>query len=135
MHPGTAARAYYSCPNYHVSTFRGFFIYNISWIEHLNDELKCLYWCRTGRCAIFQWIDGPEMVDPRILLFRQKAKKLYNKYKRWVPPPPNPPPMTDEEKKIAIDTRMANPPLCYCGVPAKIHRMMPGAPYTPQFKC
>jgi hypothetical protein len=27
---------------------------------------------------------------------------------------------------------MANPPLCYCGVPAKIHPMMAGAPYTPQ---
>jgi hypothetical protein len=44
----------------------------------------------------FQWIDGPEMVDPRILLFRQKAKNPYDKYKHWVPPPPNPPPMTDE---------------------------------------
>jgi hypothetical protein len=44
MHPDTTARAYYSCPDYRVSTFRGFFlIYNISWIEGLNDELKCLY--------------------------------------------------------------------------------------------
>jgi hypothetical protein len=54
MHPDTVTRAYYSCPDYRVSTFHGFFlIYNISWIERLNDELKCLYWCRTGRCAIF----------------------------------------------------------------------------------
>jgi hypothetical protein len=54
MHPDTAARAYYSCFYYRVSTFHGFFlIYNISWIEQLNDELKCLYWCRIGRCAIF----------------------------------------------------------------------------------
>jgi hypothetical protein len=54
MHPDTAARAYYSCPDYRVSTFHGFFlIYNISWIERLNDELKCLFWCKTGRCAIF----------------------------------------------------------------------------------
>jgi hypothetical protein len=85
-------------------------------------------------CYFFQWIDGPEMVNPRILLFRQKAKKPYDKYKRWVPPPPNPPPMTDEEKKIAIATHMANPPLCYCGVLAKIHPMMSWVPYTPQFK-
>jgi hypothetical protein len=31
MHLDTAAWAYYSCPNYRVSTFHGFFlIYNIS---------------------------------------------------------------------------------------------------------
>jgi hypothetical protein len=29
----------------------------------------------------FQWIDDPKMVDPRILLFRQKGKKSYDKYK------------------------------------------------------
>jgi hypothetical protein len=63
------------------------------------------------------------------------GKKLYDKYKRWVPPPPNPPPMTDEENKIAIATHMANPPLCYCCVPAQIHQMMEGDPYTPEFEC
>jgi hypothetical protein len=88
-----------------------------------------------GDVLFFQLIDGPDMVDPRILLFRQKAKKPYDKYKRWVPPPLNPPPMTDEEKKIAIATRMANPPLCYYGVPTKMRLMMPGAPYTLEFQC
>jgi hypothetical protein len=54
MHPDMAAQAYFSCPDYHVSTFHVFFlIYNISWIKRLNDELKCLYWCRTRGCAIF----------------------------------------------------------------------------------
>ena len=60
----------------------------------------------------------------------QLGKKPYDKFKRWVPPPPNPPPMTNEEKEIAITTRMVNPPLCNCGVPAQIHRMVEGAPYT-----
>jgi hypothetical protein len=55
----------------------------------------------------FQWIDATKMVDRIILLSRKMGKKLYDKYKRWVPPPPNPPPMTDEENKIAIATHMA----------------------------
>ncbi|CAN6335930.1 unnamed protein product [Urochloa humidicola] len=43
--------------------------------------------------------------------------------------------MTAEEKKEASARRMANPPLCKCGVPAQIHRMAVGSPYTPTFEC
>ncbi|CAO2168708.1 unnamed protein product, partial [Urochloa humidicola] len=57
-HPGTAARAYYLCG------------------DHRDWEM----------CNFFQWIDGPEMFDPRILHFRQWRSSLYEKFKRWVPP-------------------------------------------------
>ncbi|CAO2038187.1 unnamed protein product [Urochloa humidicola] len=107
MHPDTAARAYYTCSDYRGSE----------------------------KCYFFQWIDGPEMVDKRILHFKRWGTKPYDRFQRWVPPPPNPPPMTAEEKKEATARRMANPSLCNCGVPAVIHRMAPGSPYTPTFQC
>ncbi|CAO2197684.1 unnamed protein product [Urochloa humidicola] len=43
--------------------------------------------------------------------------------------------MTAEEKKEASARRMANPPLCKCGVAAEIHRMVKDSPYPPTFVC
>ncbi|CAO2047495.1 unnamed protein product [Urochloa humidicola] len=106
-HPDTAARAYYLCG------------------DHRDWEM----------CNFFQWIDGLEMFDPRILHFKQWRSTPYEKFKRWVPPPPNPPPMTAEEKKEASARRMANPPLCNCGVPAELNRMVKDSPYPLTFGC
>jgi hypothetical protein len=102
-----------------------------------HGEYKCIFPAAIGYVLFFQWIDGPEMVDRRIMHFRHfgRTRTPYEKFKRWVPPPPNPPAMTAEEKKEAISRRMANPPLCKCGVPAQIHRMMEDSPYTPTFEC
>ena len=136
MHPDTAAQVYYLCGDYRVSRFCVYWLhYNISWFECWMMNRNIYFGADIGHVLFFQWIDGPEMVDRRILLFRQCGKTPYDKFKRWVPPPPNPPSMTDEEKKIAIATHMANPPLCNCGVPAQIHRMVEGSPYTPTFEC
>jgi hypothetical protein len=79
-------------------------------------------------CEFFQWIDGPEMYDPRILMFPHNEEETspWCSFKRWVPPPPNPPPMTIEEKKEAVSRRVRDPPLCHCNVRAKIQRPNPG---------
>ncbi|KAF8659442.1 hypothetical protein HU200_058471 [Digitaria exilis] len=52
MHPDTAARAYYKCG------------------DHRDWE----------QCNFFQWIDGPEKVDERILLFRPSSSKNYESF-------------------------------------------------------
>ncbi|CAN6216147.1 unnamed protein product [Urochloa humidicola] len=43
--------------------------------------------------------------------------------------------MTAEEKKEASARRMANPPLCNCGVPAELNRMVKDSPYPLTFGC
>ena len=68
-------------------------------------------------CYFFQWIDGPEMYDPRILKVKRftQYSKPYDKFVRWVPPPPNPPKLTYKEKSDLRGKRVADPPLCNCG--------------------
>ncbi|KAF8664057.1 hypothetical protein HU200_054966 [Digitaria exilis] len=87
------------------------------------------------QCNFFQWIDGPEKVDERILLFRPSSSKNYESFQRWLPPPPNPPPMTNEEKKEVIARRLETPPLCHCGDPAQIHRTVKNCSFIPTFGC
>lgn len=87
-------------------------------------------------CLFFQWIDGPEMYDERILLFPHDDEKVpVEEFKRWVPPPPNPPQMTEEEKNEASRRRVANPPLCKCGYRAELERPPRGLNYIPFFRC
>ncbi|CAO2163702.1 unnamed protein product [Urochloa humidicola] len=43
--------------------------------------------------------------------------------------------MKAKEKKEASARRMANPPLCKCGVAAEINRMVKDSPYPPMFGC
>ena len=73
-HPKIAGRAFYLC----------------KWNDLMNS-------CH---CFFFQWIDGPDKLDPRIRLFPYYRSEswAYNEFRRWVPPPPKPPPMTEEEK-------------------------------------
>lgn len=99
------------------------------------DNVLIVLLSHQAECNFFQWIDGPEMVDERILLFRPSSAYSYEKFNRWVPPPPNPPRLTAEEKKLAIARRLANPPLCHCGDPAKLDRQMPNCPWPPSFRC
>ncbi|RCV35804.1 hypothetical protein SETIT_7G269600v2 [Setaria italica] len=58
-------------------------------------------------------------------------------FQRWVTPPPNPPRMTEEEKQEAACRRVRDPPMCKCGVPAKLMRPNLGDPpkFTPFFRC
>ncbi|TVU41699.1 hypothetical protein EJB05_15242, partial [Eragrostis curvula] len=70
--------------------------------RHRVTAGRAFYQCRSDECFFFQWIDGQEMYDPRILLFPWNQKSYeYKNFKRWVPPPPNPPPMTNDEKVVA----------------------------------
>ena len=75
------------------------------------------------RCFFFQWIDGPDKFDPRILLFYPGVDHCKRElFTRWVPPPPpNPPPMTEEEKVVASARRLEDPPKCHCGEQAVIN--------------
>ncbi|RCV42821.1 hypothetical protein SETIT_9G246400v2 [Setaria italica] len=90
-------------------------------------------------CDFFQWIDEPGKYDPRIRLFPYHNTELkpYHQFRRWVPPPPNPPRMTEEEKQEAACRRVRDPPMCKCGVPAKLmHSNLGVAPkFTPFFRC
>ncbi|TVU12874.1 hypothetical protein EJB05_46540, partial [Eragrostis curvula] len=87
-------------------------------------------------CDFFQWIDGPEKYDQRILLLPWTVKKApYESFKRWVPPPPNPPIMTKEECKAKAKECLANPPLCDCGYRSELETAPPGLKYTPFFRC
>ncbi|RCV18395.1 hypothetical protein SETIT_3G297900v2 [Setaria italica] len=90
-------------------------------------------------CDFFQWIDGPDKYDPRIGLFPYHSTELkpYHQFRRWVPPPPKPPRMTEEEKQEAACRRVRDPPMCKCGVPAKLMRPNLGDPpkFTPFFRC
>nr|TKW09100.1 hypothetical protein SEVIR_6G070450v2 [Setaria viridis] len=93
----------------------------------------------TAPCDFFQWIDRPDKYDPRIRLFPYHSTELkpYHQFRRWVPPPPNPPRMTEEEKQEAACRRVRDPPMCKCGVPAKLMRPNLGDPpkFTPFFRC
>lgn len=134
MHPDTAARAYYKCGDHRVSSCHPRFVlvdtifstHSVTFLRLMQD------W---EQCNFFQWIDGPEKVDERILLFRPSSSKNYESFQRWLPPPPNPPPMTNEEKKEAIARRLETPPLCHCGDPAQIHRTVKNCSFTPTFEC
>ena len=68
-------------------------------------------------CYFFQWIDGPEMYDQRILKVKQFSQypKPYDKFVRWVPPPPNPQKLMDKEKWQLKSIRVADPLLCNYG--------------------
>jgi hypothetical protein len=77
---------------------------------------------KQDRCRFFQWIDGPEIFDPQILLFpydRNESSPLRS-FKRWVPLPPNPLPLTNEEKDETSTCRVHNPPVCRCGYRAEL---------------
>ncbi|RCV37196.1 hypothetical protein SETIT_8G043500v2 [Setaria italica] len=88
-------------------------------------------------CDFFQWIDGPDKYDPRIRLFPYDSTQLkpYHQFRRWVPPPPNPPRMT-KEKQEAASRHVRDPPMCKCGVVAKLMRPNLGVPpkFTPFFR-
>ncbi|TVU10989.1 hypothetical protein EJB05_44547, partial [Eragrostis curvula] len=87
-------------------------------------------------CEFFQWINGPEKYDERILLVPWTGKKTpYDKFKRWDPPPPNPPIMSREEMLAKAAERKLNPPLCKCGYRAEVERPPPGLKYCPFFRC
>jgi hypothetical protein len=122
--PSTAARAYYCCPYKSVSN-------KISHVWILcNLTLISFFLVGAGSCRLFQWIDGPELIDRQILLFsydRNESSPLRS-FKRWVPLSPNPPPMTDEEKDEASTSRARNPPACKYGYRAELD-------YTPFFRC
>uniref|UniRef100_K4A197 GRF-type domain-containing protein n=1 Tax=Setaria italica TaxID=4555 RepID=K4A197_SETIT len=113
-HPKTAARAFYVC-------------------KWTFDPLPA------APCDFFQWIDGPDKYDTRIRLFPYYSTELkpYHQFRRWVPPPPNPPRMIEEEKQEAACRRVRDPPMCKCGVPAKLMRPNLGDPpkFTPFFRC
>ncbi|RCV18368.1 hypothetical protein SETIT_3G295500v2 [Setaria italica] len=98
-HPKIAGRAFYVC----------------KWIF---DPMPA------APCDFFQWIDGPNKYDRRIRLFLYHSTELkpYHQFRRWVPRPPNPPRMTEEEKQEAACMRVRDPPICKCGVPAKLMR-------------
>jgi hypothetical protein len=85
----------------------------------------------------FQWIDGPEIFDPQILLFPYDGNESspLHSFKRWVPPLPNPPPMIDEEKDEASTYRVCNPPACKCGYHAELVNPPAGLDYTLFFHC
>jgi hypothetical protein len=88
-------------------------------------------------CRFFQWIDGPEALDPQILLFpydRNESSPLRS-FKRWVPPPPNPPPMTNEEKDEASTRRVHNSPACKCGYRVELLNPFGRLDYTLFFRC
>ncbi|KAL6595440.1 hypothetical protein ACP70R_047780 [Stipagrostis hirtigluma subsp. patula] len=87
-------------------------------------------------CDSFQWIDGPEAYDERILLFPYEEEKVpFEEFKRWVPPPPNPSTMTEEAKYEVSRRRVGNPPLCKCGYWAELQNPPRGLTYTPFFRC
>uniref|UniRef100_K3XXZ8 GRF-type domain-containing protein n=1 Tax=Setaria italica TaxID=4555 RepID=K3XXZ8_SETIT len=113
-HPKTAGRAFYVC-------------------KWTFDPLPA------APCDFFQWIDGPDKYDPRFRLFPYHSTELkpYHQFRRWVPPPPNPPRMTDEEKQEAACRHVRDPPMCKCGVPAKLMCPNLGDPpkFTPFFRC
>jgi hypothetical protein len=92
---------------------------------------------KQDRCKFFQWIDGPETLDPQILLFpydRNESSLLWS-FKRLVPPPLNPPSMIDEEKDEASAHRTWNPPACKCGYHAELVNLLAGLDYTLLFCC
>ncbi|RCV06566.1 hypothetical protein SETIT_1G173000v2 [Setaria italica] len=90
-------------------------------------------------CNFFQWIDGPDIYDPRIHLFSYVSTELkpYHQFRRWVPPPANPPRMTEEEKQEVACRRVRDPPMCKCGVATKLMHPNLGVPpkFTPFFRC
>ena len=73
--------------------------------------------CALDRCKFYQWIDGEDMVDTKIMLFPYDPWKScpYEEFVRWVPPPANPPKMTEGEKIDAALNRLVNHPTCHCG--------------------
>jgi hypothetical protein len=91
---------------------------------------------KQGRCSLFQWIDGPEIFDPQILLFPYDRNESfpYCSFKHWIPPPPNVPPMIDEEEK-AITCRVSHPPLWKCGYRLELANLPIGLDYTPLWRC
>ncbi|TVU34630.1 hypothetical protein EJB05_16471 [Eragrostis curvula] len=104
--------------------------------RHRVTAARAFYECRSDECFFFQWIDGQEMYDPRILLFPWNRKSFeYKAFKRWVPPPPNPPPMTNDEKVAAARLRVRNPPLCHCEYWSELETPPVGLDYTPFFRC
>ncbi|RCV32692.1 hypothetical protein SETIT_7G023500v2 [Setaria italica] len=68
-------------------------------------------------CDFFHWIDGPDKYDPRICLFPYHS--------------------TEEEKQEAACRRVRDPPMCKCGVAAKLMRPNLGVPpkFTQFFRC
>ncbi|TKW09571.1 hypothetical protein SEVIR_6G111500v4 [Setaria viridis] len=114
--------------------------------RHPKIAGRVLYVCKwtfdpmlAAPCDFFQWINGPDKYDPRILLFPYHSTELKpcHQFRRWVPPPPNPPKMTEEEKQEAACRCVRDPPMCKCGVAAKLMRPNLGVPpkFTPFFRC
>ncbi|TVU05407.1 hypothetical protein EJB05_48568, partial [Eragrostis curvula] len=104
--------------------------------RHRVTAARVFYECRSDECFFFEWIDGQEMYDPRILLFPWNRKSFeYKAFKRWVPPPPNPPPMTNDEKVAAARLQVRNPPLCHCEYWSELETPPVGLDYTPFFRC
>jgi len=122
--PNTAGRAYYRCSHRFEMIRTGFG----------NDRPYFIH-----PCDFLQWIDGPEMFDPRIRLFPYYANETtpLNNFKRWVPPPPNPPAMTFDEQQAMACIRVKHPPLCHCGVPCKLQHPNLELKYKfiPFFRC
>nr|TKW01926.1 hypothetical protein SEVIR_8G210200v2 [Setaria viridis] len=85
--------------------------------------------CRCGAQAEVKQSRHPKTAGRAFYL------KPYHQFRRWVPPPPNPPRMTEEEKQEAACRHVRDPPMCKCGVPAKLMRPNLGDPpkFTPFF--
>jgi hypothetical protein len=84
-------------------------------------------------CRFFQWIDGPEIFDPQIILFpydRNESSPLRS-FKRWVPPPP----MADEENDEATTRHVRNPPMCKFGYRTELVNLPARLDYTLFFCC
>ncbi|GJN18436.1 hypothetical protein PR202_gb05599 [Eleusine coracana subsp. coracana] len=88
-------------------------------------------------CHFFQWIDGPDKYDPRIMLFPydNKASSPYAEFERWVPLPPDPEPMEEDEMLAVSTRRMHSPPLCKCGYPPELEIPLEELSYIPFFRC
>ena len=82
-------------------------------------------------CYFFQWIDGPEMYDPRILKVKRftQYSKSYDKFFRWVPSPPNSPKLMDKEKWELRGKCIADPLLCNCGKQSMLCETSGGSSY------
>ncbi|RCV04613.1 hypothetical protein SETIT_1G014400v2 [Setaria italica] len=62
--------------------------------------------------------------------------KPYHQFRHWIPPPSNPARMTEEEKQEAACRCVRDPPICKCGVAAKLMRPNLGVPpkFLPFFR-
>ncbi|RCV10327.1 hypothetical protein SETIT_2G103500v2 [Setaria italica] len=103
--------------------------------RHPKTAGRAFYVCKwtfdpmpVAPCDFFQWIDGPNKYDPRIHLFPYHSTELqpYHQFR-----------MYEEEKQEAAWRCVRDPPMCKCGVAAKLMHPNLGVPlkFTPFFRC